>query len=105
MDTQLKKGLLDVCILKCLSKNDSYGYKLISDISEYIEISESTLYPILKRLEAQENLITYNEEHNNRTRKYYQITKLGKERLKELIKEIGKLHEVIEFIEGGNNCE
>ena len=101
MDTQLKKGLLDVCILKCLSVEVSYGYKLIIDISKHIEVSESTLYPILKRLEEQGHLTTYKEEHNNRLRKYYQITATGQKKLKSLIKEVKKLHAVLDFIEGG----
>ena len=102
MDTQLKKGLLDVCILRCLLNEDSYGYKLINDISAYIEVSESTLYPILKRLEEAKYLTTYKEEHANRLRKYYKISNEGKKKLKEQRKEIQKLHKVIEFIEGGN---
>ena len=105
MDTQLKRGLLDVCILKCLSIEDSYGYKLITDVSKVIEISESTLYPILKRLEEQQYLSTYKEEHNNRLRKYYQITLDGKKRLKDLIKEVKKVHVVIKFIIGGDKNE
>ena len=101
MDTQLKKGLIDICVLKCLAKGDSYGYQLITDVSKYIEVSESTLYPILKRLEEQMALTTYKEEHNNRIRKYYKITKKGEERLAEQIKEISKLKPIIKFIEGG----
>ena len=50
MDIQLKKGLLEVCVLASLLQEDSYGYQLISDLSSCVEISESTLYPILKRL-------------------------------------------------------
>ena len=100
MDTQLKKGLLDVCVLKCLEKEDSYGYKLISDISVHVEVSESTLYPILKRLEDAKYLETYKEEHNNRLRKYFKLTDEGRKKLKEQIKEMQKLHEVIKFIEG-----
>jgi len=105
MDTQLKRGLLDACILKCLVVEDSYGYKLISDVSAVIEISESTLYPILKRLEEQNYLSTYKEEHNNRLRKYYKITKEGEKRLKLMVEEVKKVHEVIEFIIGGNKNE
>jgi len=100
MDTQLKKGLLDICVLKCLNEEDSYGYKLISDISKHIEVSESTLYPILKRLEEQECLITYKEEHNSRLRKYYKITTDGKNRLKELKKHAEKVYKVLNFIIG-----
>lgn len=102
MDIQLKKGLLDICILRCLSKEDSYGYKLLSDISEYIEISESTLYPILKRLEEGDFLDTYEEEHNGRKRKYYRIKENGKERLNEFKKEYKKLQKVTKFILGGS---
>jgi PadR family transcriptional regulator PadR len=105
MDIQLKRGLLDACALRCLESEDSYGYKLISDISKYIEISESTLYPILKRLEEQGYLTTYKEEHNNRLRKYYRITDSGRERLEEQIKEVGKIREVIKFIEKGEENE
>ena len=103
MDTQLKKGLIDVCVLKCLNVEDSYGYKLINDLSSYMELSESTLYPVLKRLEEQQHLSTYKEEHNNRLRKYYKITTEGKTRLKEMKKEVDKLHKVLEFIIGGKN--
>ena len=100
MDAQLKRGLLEVCILKCLAKEDSYGYKLINDVSVFFEVSESTLYPILKRLEDAKCLTTYKEEHNNRLRKYYKITKDGEKKLKDQKKEIKKLQEVIKLIEG-----
>lgn len=79
MDIQLKKGLLEFCVLAVLRKSDSYGYQIIKDISTCIEISESTLYPILKRLEAGAYLETYSVEHNSRLRKYYKITPLGKD--------------------------
>ena len=69
MDAQLKKGLLEVCVLVSLKKEESYGYKIISDISPYIEISESTLYPILKRLEQTGCLTTRTKEYNGRLRK------------------------------------
>ena len=66
MDIQLKKGLLEFCVLSVLNRSDSYGYQIIKDVSSCIEISESTLYPILKRLEANEYLTTYSVEHNSR---------------------------------------
>lgn len=77
MDIQLKKGILDVCVLYALSKGESYGYKIISDLQGVIEISESTLYPILKRLEAGGYLTTRTVEHGGRLRRYYKITTLG----------------------------
>ena len=99
MDTQIKKGLLDVCILKLLSIEDSYGYKIIEDLKEVISISESTLYPILKRLEEGKYLQTYNEEHQGRQRKYYKITKSGLKRLKDF--DVGSLRKIMDFILGG----
>lgn len=98
MDVQLKKGLLEACVLASLKKEESYGYKIISDISPYIEISESTLYPILKRLESTGCLTTRSKEHNGRLRKYYMITSAGQRRISEYIVDIGEMSRVYEFI-------
>jgi PadR family transcriptional regulator PadR len=81
MDIQLKKGLLELMVLAAIKDEDSYGYKIIQDISGIIEISESTLYPILKRLETQKLVKSYNTTYNSRIRKYYQINSKGKEKL------------------------
>ena len=81
MDVQLKKGILDVCVLYAIEKGESYGYKIISDLQGVIEISESTLYPILKRLEAAGYVTTRTVEHNGRLRRYYKITNLGTQKL------------------------
>lgn len=98
MDIQLKKGLLDVSVLKNISQADSYGYKIISDLSLYIEVSESALYAVLKRLEQQGLVVTYKEEHDGRLRKYYQITKEGAMKLQEFKQEFRKIERVINFI-------
>lgn len=100
MDVQLKRGLLEICVLTALFKQDSYGYKIIKDLSAHIEISESTLYPILKRLESGESLKVYSVEHNGRLRKYYQITPLGKQRIMDFLGEWKTIMEIYEFIEG-----
>ena len=81
MDNQLKRGLLDVCVLAAIQDEDSYGYRIIKDMKPYVEISESTLYPILRRLEAAKMLEVYSAEHNGRLRKYYHITDSGIERI------------------------
>ncbi|MDR1940169.1 MAG: PadR family transcriptional regulator [Clostridiales bacterium] len=81
MDAQFKKGLLDACVLSVLSKEESYGYKIISDLKDIIEISESTLYPILKRLEAGGFLTTFTRQYGGRLRKYYAITRSGRHKL------------------------
>ena len=80
MDIQLKRGLLDVCVLTAIKNEDSYGYKILKDIKPYIEMSESTLYTILKRLETAEMLTIKTSEHGGRLRKYYHITNIGLKR-------------------------
>lgn len=100
MDIQLKRGLLEVCVLKALEKNDSYGYQIIKDISPYVEISESTLYPILKRLENADALTVYTVEHNGRLRKYYRITEKGNERIEVFLSEWREITEIYNFIKG-----
>lgn len=87
MDAQLKKGLLEVCVLVALQSSDSYGYQIIKDVPPIVEISESTLYPILKRLEAGGMVTTYSMEHNSRLRKYYRLTQKGRQRIREFLVE------------------
>lgn len=81
MDVQLKKGILDVCVLYAIGKGESYGYKIINDLQGVIEISESTLYPILKRLETAGYVTTRTAEHSGRLRRYYKITNSGQQKL------------------------
>ncbi len=105
MDIQLKKGLLEFCVLAVLNKSDSYGYQIIKDVSTCIEISESTLYPILKRLETDSYLNTYSVEHNSRLRKYYQITDEGKKRMNEFLNDWQQVMKIYDFIKGECNHE
>lgn len=81
MDIQLKRGLLDVCVLAAIKNEDSYGYQIIKDMKPYVEISESTLYPILRRLETANLLTVRAAEHSGRLRKYYHITPMGLKRI------------------------
>ena len=83
MDIQLKRGLLDVCVLTAIKNEDSYGYKIIKDVKPYIELSESTLYTILKRLEGGGLVSSRSAEYNGRIRKYYKITAAGLMRIEE----------------------
>lgn len=101
MDRQLRKGLLEFCILAAIKEEDSYGYKMIEDISPYIEISESTLYPILRRLEVAGLVKSYNTEYNNRIRKYFSITDEGRKSLKEFEQVRIELLKVLDFIVRG----
>ncbi len=98
MDAGIKHGLLEVCVLTALYKQDSYGYRIIKDISPYIKISESTLYPILRRLESGNYLSVYSLEHNGRLRKYYKITSLGKKKISDFLFEWDEVMTVYKYI-------
>lgn len=98
MDAQIKRGLLDVCVLAAIKDADSYGYQIIKDIKPFLEISESTLYPILRRLEANELLTVHSAEHNGRLRKYYHITAAGLARIKEFKTEWEEILSIYRFI-------
>ena len=98
MDSQMKKGLVEVCILTLLSRGDSYGYQLIKDIGPIMDLSESTLYPVLRRLEGAGSLKVYSVEHNGRLRKYYAITEEGKKRIQEFLLEWADVKKVYDFI-------
>ena len=100
MDNQLKRGVLDVCVLAATARQDSYGYQIIRDVSSCVEISESTLYPILRRLEAAGQLTVYSVEHNGRLRKYYRITDAGRARLQEFTGEWRELMKIYDYVTG-----
>ena len=98
MDHQLKRGLLDICVLSSIRYGESYGYRMIRDISPYVTISESTLYPILRRLETAGHLTVRSCKHNGRLRKYYTITPSGLERIEEFKREWKEIMGIYEFI-------
>ena len=98
MDIQLKRGLLDVCVLAAIKDADSYGYQIIKDIHPYVEISESTLYPILRRMENAQLLTVRTAEHNGRLRKYYHITPAGLGRLSDFAGEAKQIRSICDYI-------
>ena len=98
MDIQLKRGLLDVCVLAAIKNEDSYGYKIIKDMKPYIELSESTLYTILKRLETASMLTVRTAEHDGRLRKYYRITAEGLRRIEEFKEEWKEVISIYNFV-------
>lgn len=98
MDIQLKRGLLDVCVLAAIKNEDSYGYKIIKDMKPYTELSESTLYTILKRLELLGMLTVKTAEHNGRLRKYYHITALGIKRIEEFKRDWKEIKAIYDFV-------
>ncbi len=98
MDAQLRRGVLDVCVLVAIKNKDSYGYKIIKDLKPVLELSESTLYTILKRLEEGNMLVVRSVEFEGRLRKYYHITRRGLERIEEFKEELTELMKVYSFI-------
>ena len=98
MDIQLKRGLLDVCVLAAIKNAPSYGYQIVKDLKPYVDISESTLYPILRRLEASALLQVWTEEYNGRLRKYYYITPLGRNRIDEFQREWQEIMSIYRFV-------
>ena len=100
MDIQIKRGLFDVCVLAAIKDEDSYGYQIIKDMKPYVEISESTLYPILRRLESGELLTVKTAEYNGRLRKYYHITEKGLDRIENFKKEWEEIISIYKFVIG-----
>lgn len=98
MDGQLKRGLLDVCALAAIKSGESYGYQMIKDMKPYLEMSESTLYTILKRLEGAEMLTVRSAEHGGRLRKYYRITQKGLDRIEEFREDWSMILSIYRFI-------
>ena len=98
MDVQMKRGLLDVCVLAAIQSEDSYGYQIIKDIRPYVDVSESTLYPILRRLEEGRLLTVRSVEHNGRLRKYYHITDAGKARIEDFKEDWREMESIYRFI-------
>ena len=98
MDGQLKRGLLDVCVLAAIKDGESYGYKIIKDMKPYIELSESTLYTVLKRLEGARMLTVRTAEHDGRLRKYYRITNAGLGRIEDFKEEWKEIMLIYQFV-------
>ena len=103
MDVQLKRGLLDVCVLAAIKNEDSYGYKIIKDMKPFMELSESTLYTILKRLETANMLTVSTAEHGGRLRKYYHITDLGLRRIEDFKNDWEEMLAIYKFVTKGDD--
>ena len=101
LDPQMKRGLLETCILAALCRADSYGYQIIKDLAGCIEISESTLYPILRRLETSGALSVYTVEHNSRLRKMYRLTPAGREQIRSFLDSWPEIEAMHQFIQEG----
>jgi PadR family transcriptional regulator PadR len=98
MDVQMKRGVLDGLVLAILKQGDTYGYELTEQVSRRLDIAEMTLYPILRRLEAQGFLTTYSEACSGRLRKYYHLTPAGQAHLCAVAVELADLRSIIDSI-------
>ena len=101
MDAQLKRGFLDVCVLASINRQDSYGYQIVKDVPAILNLTESTLYPLLKRLEAAGLLTTYSVEHSGRLRKYYRITEAGVRHIDEFLRERDDVVSIYDYVKRG----
>ncbi len=98
MESQLKRGFLEVVVLASLKYQDSYGYMIAQEVANVVDISESTLYPILRRLETQGYVTTYETTHNTRIRRNYQITKAGLKKLEESDEDYRDMKKIFDYI-------
>ena len=105
LDPQMKRGFIEICVLAALAREDSYGYKIIKDMSGFVSLTESTLYPILRRLESSGCLSVYSVEHNGRLRKVYHITPAGVKHLKDFMEGWSEIAAMYDFIKGGLDNE
>ena len=109
MNTQFRKGILEICVLALISKKDMYGYEIVQSISKVINVNEGTIYPILRRLTKDEYFESYIlESTEGPARKYYKITPSGKDYLEKMIVEWNDFVNAVSLIlndEGGNYFE
>ena len=101
MDAQMKRGFLEVCVLASINRQDSYGYQIVKDVPAILNLTESTLYPLLKRLEAAGLLTTYSVEHSGRLRKYYRITEVGVRHIDEFLHERDDVVSIYDYVKRG----
>lgn len=101
MDAQMKRGFLEVCVLASINRQDSYGYQIVKDVPAILNLTESTLYPLLKRLETAGLLTTYSVEHNGRLRKYYRITEAGVRHIDEFLRERDDVVSIYDYVKRG----
>lgn len=110
MNTQFRKGVLEICVLALIYNKDMYGYEIVQNISKVIDVNEGTIYPILRRLTKEEYFETYIlESSEGPARKYYKITKLGVKNLDKLLKEWKEFIKAVDILintnKGGNDFE
>ena len=101
MEAQMKRGFLEACVLAAVSGEESYGYQIVKDVPVSMGLTESTLYPLLKRLEKAGCITARSAEHNGRLRRYYRITDDGRARIEEFLAEWPSVREIYAYVEEG----
>lgn len=102
MNVQIKKGVVELCVLALLHEKDRYGYELVESISQHIEISEGTIYPLLRKFRQEGYVESYLEESQaGPPRKYYQLTLRGEAAYAEQLKEWNSFQEGVNALIGG----
>ena len=99
MEAQMKRGFLEACVLAAVSERESYGYQIVKDVPDVLGLTESTLYPLLKRLEGAGCITVRSAEHNGRLRKYYRITDAGRARIAEFLGEWPAVQEIYRYVQ------
>lgn len=102
MAIQITSELLDGSVLALLKEADYYGYSLTQKVQEYLPVSESTMYPVLRRLTKNDFLETYDEPYQGRNRRYYRITVQGKERFEKIKNEWTTFKTQVDLLLGGS---
>lgn len=106
MGFKIESALLEACVLSVLLQGDTYGYELTQSMKEVLDISESTLYPVLRRLQKEDYLKTYDQPFQGRNRRYYSVTAEGKEKCEIYRKEWKRYKEQLDFLlNGGEHDE
>ena len=103
MEAQMKRGFLEACVLAAVSEDESYGYRIVKDVPAVLGLTESTLYPLLKRLEGAGCIAARSAEHNGRLRKYYRITDAGRARIEEFLAAWPAVQDIYRYVEGAQS--
>ena len=103
MEAQLKRGFIEACVLATVAGRESYGYQIVKDAPAALELTESTLYPVLKRLEQAGCITARSAEHNGRLRKYYRITDAGRARIEEFLAAWPAVPDIYRYVEGAQS--
>lgn len=103
MEAQLKRGFIEACVLATVAGRESYGYQIVKDAPAALELTESTLYPVLKRLEQAGCITARSAEHNGRLRKYYRITDEGRRRIDDFCASWSEMVRIHDYIEGARH--